>query len=103
VSGTILAGMADESVGEVFNLGYGKEFSIASIARKVIQYFGKSFEPVFVDAYKGDFPRTLCGNTKARNLLRWSPQVDLDMGSKEFLDWFAAERVAPRALQVKAN
>lgn len=93
VSGTILAAMADESVGEVFNVGYGKEFSIEGIARKVIEYFGKDIEPHFVDGYRGDFPRTLCRNTKARTLLRWTPQINLEKGLNEFLDWFTSTKV----------
>jgi len=97
VSGTVLAAMADESVGEVFNLGYGKDFSIEKVAKMVIQQCGMEIEPKFVDGYKGDFPKTLCQNTKARNLLRWSPQVGLEEGIAEFLEWFRAKRPASGA------
>ena len=90
VGGTILAAMADESVGEVFNLGYGKDFPMEAVARMVIKSFGADLEPKFLEAYKGDFPKTLCQNAKARNVLRWSPQVDFETGVAEFLDWFKA-------------
>jgi UDP-glucose 4-epimerase len=90
VGGTVLAAMADESVGEVFNLGFGKEFPIEAVARKVIASFGADLEPKFEQAYKGDFPKTLCQNNKARNILRWSPQVDFETGVGEFLAWFKA-------------
>lgn len=88
VGGTVLAAMADESVGETFNLGYGKEFPIEAVARMVIDSFGADLEPKFVEAYKGDFPKTLCQNNKARTVLRWSPQVDFQTGVAEFLRWF---------------
>ena len=90
VSGTILAAMADESVGEVFNLGYGKDFPIEKVARMVIQRYGLDIDPKFVDSYKGDFPKTLCQNTKARTILRWTPQVGLEQGIGEFMQWFKA-------------
>jgi len=95
VSATVLAAMADESVGEVFNIGYGREFSMEKIARMVIDYFGAQTEPHFADPYRGDFSRTLCSNQKARNLLRWSPQVPLEEGIVEFLDWFKENRLVP--------
>jgi nucleoside-diphosphate-sugar epimerase len=90
VGGTVLAAMADESVGQAFNLGFGKEFPIEAVARMVIDSFGADLEPKFEPAYKGDFPKTLCQNAKARSLLRWSPQVDLETGVAEFLEWFKA-------------
>jgi UDP-glucose 4-epimerase len=90
VGGTVLAAMADESVGEVFNLGYGKDFPMEAVARMVIESFGAHLEPKFLEAYKGDFPKTLCQNAKARSLLRWSPQVGFETGVAEFLEWFKA-------------
>jgi len=90
VSGTVFAAIVEESSGEAFNIGYGREFSIMSIAKMVIDYFGASMEPTLVPAYKGDFPKTLCDNTKARSILRWSPQVKLEAGIAEFLDWYTA-------------
>ena len=90
VGGTVLSAMADESVGEVFNLGYGKDFPMEAVARMVIRSFGADMEPEFQDAYKGDFPKTLCQNSKARTMLRWSPQVDFETGVAEFMEWFKA-------------
>ncbi len=90
VGGTVLAAMADESSGEAFNLGYGKEFPIEAVARIIIDSFGADLEPEFREAYKGDFPKTLCQNAKARSILRWSPQVDFQTGVAEFLEWFKA-------------
>ena len=93
VSGTLFAAMVEESSGQAFNIGYGREFSIAAIARMVIDYFGADMEPSLVPGYKGDFPRTLCNNTKARNVLRWNPQVSLESGLRQFLDWFTSSQV----------
>jgi UDP-glucose 4-epimerase len=93
VSGTILAAMADESIGEVINLGYGKEISILDVAEKVIERLGVDLEPTFKKGYDGDFPRTLCNNDKAEKILRWKPQVGFDEGIEHFLDWFERTRI----------
>ena len=58
---------------------------------------GSHLEPKFEQAYRGDFPKTLCQNNKARTLLRWSPQVDFETGVAEFLDWFKASQGLIRA------
>lgn len=93
VSGTIMATLRDESVGEVFNLGYGAEFSISEAARRINGYFKNSQEPVHRESYRGDFSRTLCDNRKARALLGWNPKVDFDTGLIEFLNWFSKTKV----------
>jgi len=103
VGGTVLAAMADESPGEVFNLGYGKDFPMEAVARMVIRSFGADLEPKFLEAYKGDFPKTLCQNAKARSVLRWSPQVDFETGVAEFLEWFKGSQGLVQADASKAR
>ena len=101
VSGTILAAMADESIGEVINLGYGREISILDVAEKVIERLGVDLQPTFKRGYDGDFPRTLCNNHKAEKILRWKPQVGFDEGVEHFLDWF--ERTKMKTIPVKSS
>lgn len=90
VEATILAAEHDEAVGEVFNIGYGKETSINDVAALVIKKLRRKGEiqPVYRDTYKGEFPRTLADNTKARRILGWQPKIELDQGLDIFIDWF---------------
>ncbi len=99
VSGTVMAALRDDSVGQVFNLGYGAEFSALEAAERIIDYFGSRLQPLHVDAYKGDFRRTLCDNRKARLLFGWNPQVSFSSGLDQFLEWFATTK-APKLAQV---
>lgn len=92
VEGTVLASLKDDSVGEVFNLGYGAEFSMNEAAARVSEYFRSKLAPVYRPAYGGDFPRTLCDNSKARTKLGWMPRVSFSNGLNEFLDWFTKRR-----------
>lgn len=88
VTAAIFAAENEECDGEVLNIGFGKEVTIADLAEKIIIRMGSSLKPEYRRAYAGDFPRTLCGNEKARRLLRWRPVVGLDEGLTRFLEWY---------------
>jgi UDP-glucose 4-epimerase len=89
VEGTVLASMKDDSIGEVYNLGYGVEFSMNEVAARINDYFKSGLAPVHRPTYGGDFSRTLCDNRKARTRLGWAPRVSFSDGLNEFLDWFS--------------
>jgi len=90
VEATILAAECDEASGEIFNIGYGEEISVNKVATMVITKLKKKSEiqPTYKDTYKGEFPRTLADNAKARMILGWKPRVELDEGLGLFINWF---------------
>jgi UDP-glucose 4-epimerase len=97
VSGTVMAAMSDDSVGESFNLGFGSEFSILEAATQVLKHFGSGLSPRFEPAYGGDFPRTLCQNEKAKRALGWAPRVGFKKGLDLFLEWYGETRKTLKA------
>ena len=99
VSGTVMAALRDDSVGKVFNLGFGREFSILDAANRISNFFDLRTGPAFRVAYKGDFTRTLCDNRRAERELGWVPQVGFAAGLQKFLEWFAAQRTAQARIQ----
>ena len=92
VSATVLSLYSDAEGARVLNVGYGKDFKIIDIARRVIAHYGNQVDPRFESRYGGDFPRTLCDNESARRSLGWRPQVPLEEGIEAFLDWFDKRR-----------
>lgn len=88
VSATILAAIREESTGHVINVGYGKEYKISTVAMMVASCMNSEILPVHKPAYSGDFPRTLCSNRKAEQLLGWKAQVSLKEGLAQFVSWF---------------
>jgi len=90
VDATIKAAEQENVGGEVFNIGYGKEISINEVFKIIIENLQKKGEikPKYVNSYKGEFPRTLADNTKARKLLGWKPKVEFEEGVKTFINWF---------------
>lgn len=94
VEATILAAEIDEAIGEIFNIGYGKETSVNDVASAVIRKLGRKgdIQPIYKATYKGEFPRTLADNTKARRILGWKPKIELGRGLDIFIDWFMKTR-----------
>jgi UDP-glucose 4-epimerase len=93
VSATILALYKDSKGGSVLNIGYGKDYRMIDVARRIIAHYGADFEPRFVAQYEGDFSRTLCDNELARRTLGWRPEVSFEEGLSLFLDWFEEHRL----------
>jgi UDP-glucose 4-epimerase len=91
-SATILALYSDSDGGRVLNIGFGKDYKVIDVARKVVAHYGGNQQIRFVKPYQGDFSRTLCDNDLARRILGWRPTVQFDEGLALFLDWFDANR-----------
>jgi len=94
VSATMLSLYTESPGGRVLNIGYGKDFKMIDVARRIIEHYGGSFEPKFVEQYEGDFSKTLCDNERARRTLGWRPVVSFEDGLANFLRWFDESRAA---------
>ena len=92
-SATILALYSDADGGRVLNIGFGKDYKVIDVARKVVAHYGGDQKIQFVKQYQGDFSRTLCDNDRARRVLGWRPATQFDEGLALFLDWFDTNRL----------
>ena len=94
VDGFLRIGLAPGIEGEVFNLGSGREVTIASLAQEILDLIGRpvriEVEPARLRPEKSEVQRLLCDNRKARERLGWAPQMDLTSGLRQTLDWIAA-------------
>jgi UDP-glucose 4-epimerase len=97
VSAILMTVLHDESRGQVLNIGYGKDFKVIDVAKRMIEHFDVSIQPVYKEAYGGDFSRTLCDNSRARQILKWTPKVKFEDGLTLFLDWFDQHRSSSTA------
>jgi len=59
--------------GDVFNIGYGKNYSIQEIA----DFIANAEDQVYYPARPGEMRETLSDITKAKEILGWSPKVDV--------------------------
>ena len=88
--------MAHETECGPVNIGNPTENSMLELAQQVIAATGSSSELTHRELPQDD-PRRRCPDiTKARELLGWSPQVDLEQGLKETVDYYRS-RLAEEA------
>lgn len=97
--GILDVGLADAAVGETFNLGTGKEITIADLTKDVAAVLGIANPKVTRDDPRpGDVLRLCADMTKARSLTGFETQVSLRDGLQFLLDWYRAQKVSPEKL-----
>jgi UDP-glucose 4-epimerase len=85
----LLAGTADNAVGETINLGSGFEITINDLAKEVAFVAGKKHAEVFHDKPRpGDVLRLYAQTTKASKLLGFEPQTTLSEGLLKLKEWY---------------
>ena len=91
VEGFIKAAESNNAVGEVINLGTGREISIGALAQTILQTMGKKI-PVVSESQRvrpenSEVERLCAENRKARELLGWQPQFSLEEGLVKTIEW----------------
>ncbi len=89
IDGYILAAASEEAVGEIINIGNGKEYKIRDVISKILEIVGSKVEVDNSLPYrKGEVMHFYCSNEKAKRLLGWQPKVSLDAGLKKTIEWY---------------
>ncbi len=92
--GMMAAARADRAVGQVVNLGTGSEISIGDLAQKVIAACGAKVrvvhDPQRLRPKDSEVERLCAGTARAKELLRWQPQVTLDQGLARVVEFVRA-------------
>lgn len=88
------AGLRQEAVGQVINIGSGFETSVNDLARMVIDVVGDPGVQIVHEAPRpADIARMCANGSKARELLDYEPEVPLVEGLRRLRDWYEAEGV----------
>ena len=91
VEGFIKVAESKRSLGEVINIGSGREITIGELAGKIIDILGKDIKIVAdksrIRPKKSEVGRLLADNRKAKKLLGWTPKVSLEEGLKKTIEW----------------
>jgi UDP-glucose 4-epimerase len=104
VTGIVAAGACDALVGDVVNVAYGQEVSIARIADRLAELVtGGRVSPVRAEPRPGDVLRHYADTTKAQRLLGFRPTVDIEAGLRRTVEWFRAQGIAERAVPEAAG
>mgnify|MGYP001604041841 FL=1 len=77
-----------ESQFEIFNAGYGNPISIKKLVEKIIERSGEK-NAIEYDLSKPTIKTRLCLDiAKAKDLLGWSPKINLDDGIDKTMAWY---------------
>ncbi|MDK2971294.1 MAG: UDP-glucose 4-epimerase [Candidatus Sumerlaeota bacterium] len=95
VDGMIACASApNDALGTVFNLGSGREISIADLAALLVKMTGADAEIVSVDERlrpeASEVERLVCDASRARRLLNWEPRISLEEGLERTIEWLRA-------------
>ncbi|HXW15062.1 MAG TPA: dTDP-glucose 4,6-dehydratase [Terriglobia bacterium] len=89
--------------GEIYNLGAGNEWPNLDIARRILHLVGKPDSLLtYVQDRPGHDRRYALNSDKAEKELGWAPQITLEDGLKQTVDWYLSNgewirRVTARA------
>jgi dTDP-L-rhamnose 4-epimerase len=92
-----------EAEGEVFNVGSGSRHTVLEIARRVAQAVGREhIEPEIARACRlGDIRHCFADISRARDVLGYRPQVDLQTGLAELAEWLETQIAVDRVSEAR--
>ena len=76
------------SGGGVFNIGTGREVAVKKLFKQLVDIVGVKVEEKYGPFKSGEQKRSVIDFKKANNMLGWSPQVSLEHGLKNTVDYF---------------
>lgn len=91
VAGFLAVAASERTVGQVVNVGSGREISIGDLIELLAQLVGRTVK-VESDADRlrppgSEVERLLCDNTRIREWTDWRPEVSLEEGLRRTAEW----------------
>ena len=91
VEGFVSAAEHEDAVGRVVNIGSGREVSIGDLTEAIMRLVGRSL-PIVLDGARvrpsdSEVERLLADNTRAKELLGWTPRHSLEEGLAGTIEW----------------
>lgn len=88
-----VAGLKSDVSDEVFNVASSVETTLNDLAEALMRVMGKKLTPEYGPERKVNaVPRRLASTEKAKRLLGWQAQVDLDEGLERLVAWWRANK-----------
>lgn len=90
VEAFVRASCAPRGITGIYNIGTGRQTSVADVRRMVAAAFGGTSTPRYADARTGELHAIALDATKAETVLGWKPAVDLAEGIERTVRWLCA-------------
>jgi len=80
----------NDPIAEPLNFGTGKEVSIIDLANKIVDLCGVRdvIKPAHVEPRIGEVKRLIANASRAKDILGWEPEYDLERGLEAFVKWY---------------
>lgn len=86
---------------DIFNLGRSEPVVLSDMIACIEKSLGKKAKINSKPMQKGDVPNTFANIDKAKKLLSYEPKTSLDVGVREFVDWYKKEFNSNKSIQSK--
>lgn len=91
--GLMAVAAAENGCGEVYNIGTGREISIAELHGLIARLTGREVtveqDPERLRPEKSEVRRLVCDASKLRAATGWAPQLTLEQGLERTIAWFS--------------
>ncbi len=90
VDGFIKAAVAPGAIGEIINIGNGREYKIREVVEVVLRLMDSPLKPKMgaLDYRPGETWHFYCDNAKAGKIMGWQAKISLEEGLKNTIAWF---------------
>jgi UDP-glucose 4-epimerase len=90
VRANIQAAFCEQSNGEIFNIGFGKETQVIELAQKIISITNSQSLIEYLPERVADFQQVDVDVTHARQTMAWKPLISLDEGLTRYINWLGS-------------
>ncbi|MCM8804163.1 MAG: GDP-mannose 4,6-dehydratase [Candidatus Omnitrophica bacterium] len=72
----------------IINLGNNHPYQLNEVIKIIEKKLNKKAKIIYTDFHKADIRETYADITKAKNLLNWSPKIDIEEGIERTVNWY---------------
>ena len=76
---------------EIVNLAYGQTCTIRDLLAELCRTAGRSVEPLYAPARKGDVRHSLADVARAKSVIGFCPEVGFAEGIRRTYDWYRSQ------------
>jgi len=82
----------NKAVGQVYNIAFGDRVCLIELFRMIARLLGREdVEPMYGPERLGDIKHSNANIVRAKNLLGYTPEWDVERGMKETIKWYQGE------------
>jgi len=74
--------------GHAFNFSTDKPMTVLELTGQLLKLMKSDLKPVILDQAKGEIENQHLSSAKARKMLGWEPQYDMEEGLKRTIEWY---------------